>query len=51
MALTREARQTIMERAHNDPKFRTELMKELIRLAIKANPDLLDEALLKLEQK
>lgn len=49
--MTREERQVIMERAHVDPKFRVDLMKELLRIAIKANPDFLDEALAKLEKK
>jgi hypothetical protein len=48
--MTREERQVIMERAHVEPKFRVELMKELLRIAIKADPDLLDKALQKLAE-
>ena len=49
MAL-RKKYQDILDRAHADPKFRLNLLKELMRLAIKADPDLLEKAMNKLEQ-
>lgn len=42
--LTKEHK-SAMERAHEDPKFRTALLKELIRIAMAADPKLLDKAL------
>lgn len=41
----------IIARAHVEPKFRTDLLKELLRLAIAQDPKLLTKALQKLEEK
>lgn len=41
----------IIARAHVEPEFRLALLKELVRLAVAADPDLLDKALNKLETK
>lgn len=49
MSLTRDYKKTILDRAKKDPKFRVALLKELLRLALKADPALLSKALLKLE--
>jgi hypothetical protein len=51
MATLSKKHKDIMLRAHSDPKFRVELLKELLRLAIKADPELLEKALNKLESK
>lgn len=51
MALSREFRQTVIERAHRDPKFCKELLKELVREAVKNDPDVLEKALNKIKQK
>lgn len=51
MALTRSARETIMKRAHADVEFRTELLKELIRMAVANDVDLLEKAVARLEKK
>jgi hypothetical protein len=50
MALSKK-HQAIVERARRDPKFRLELLKELIRMAVRADPELLDRALEKIESK
>ena len=39
----------ILERAHQDPTFRLALLKELMRLAVKNDPELLDKALARIE--
>ena len=51
MALTRSARQTIIERAHKDHTFCKALLKELLRLAIAEDPDLLEKAMKKIDKK
>ena len=51
MALTRSARQTIIERAHKDQAFCKALLKELLRLAIAEDPDLLEKAVARVEKK
>jgi hypothetical protein len=38
-----------LARAHRDPEFRLRLLKELMRLAVKADPELLDKAVVKIE--
>ena len=47
--MTKAARQTILDRAHHDPKFRLEFLKELTRQAIKADPDLMEKVMQTLE--
>lgn len=49
MALTRDFRKTLIERSNKDPKFRVVLLKQLIKMAMEADPHLLAKALLKLE--
>lgn len=51
MTLTRGYRKEIIERAHRDPVFRMELLKELLREAIKNDPDLLEKTVEKLDAK
>jgi hypothetical protein len=51
MALTRSARQTIIERAHKDPVFCKALLKELLRLAVASDPELLEKAVARVEKK
>ena len=51
MALTRSARETIMTRAHSDKEFRTELLKELLRLAVASDPELLEKAVARVEKR
>jgi hypothetical protein len=51
MALTREFRATVIARAHADPVFRMELLKEIIREAVKDNPDIIDKAVNKVDSK
>ena len=51
MALTRSARQMIIERAHKDHTFCKALLKELLRLAIAEDPDLLEKAMKKIDKK
>jgi hypothetical protein len=50
MALSKK-HQEILNRAHLDPKFRLSLLKELLRLAVARDPELLDKALEKVESK
>jgi hypothetical protein len=49
MALTREFKQTIIERAHNDKVFCKALLKELVKLAVQADPDVLEKAMKKMK--
>ncbi len=51
MALTREFRATVIARARRDPEFRMELLKEIIREAVKNNPSIVDSAVKKLDSK
>ena len=51
MALTREFRATVITRARRDPEFRMELLKEIIREAVKNNPSIVDSAVKKLDSK
>lgn len=51
MALTREYKQTIIDRAHTDKVFCKELVKELVRLAVLADPDVLEKAVKRVETK
>lgn len=51
MALTRAAKQTILDRAQRDTKFRLEFLKELTRQAIKHDPDLMEKVMEKLDAK
>ncbi len=41
----------IIARAHIEPEFRVALLKELVRLAVAADPELLDKAVSKIEAK
>jgi len=41
----------IIAKAHANPAFRTALLKELLRIAVAEDPQLLTKALLKLEKK
>jgi hypothetical protein len=41
----------VIAKAHSDPAFRKDLLKELMRIAIAEDPHLLTKALLKLEEK
>lgn len=51
MAITKSARESIMTRAHADKEFRTELLKELLRLAVAADPELLEKAVARVEKR
>jgi hypothetical protein len=51
MALTRDFKATVLARARRDPEFRLELLKEIIREAVKENPDIVDNAVKKLDKK
>jgi hypothetical protein len=51
MALTREEKQVIIQRAHNDKVFSKALLKELVRLAVQEDPDVLEKAMTNLEKK
>ena len=50
MALTREEKASIIARAHAEPVFCKNLLKELIRLAVTADPDVLEKALKKIQK-
>ena len=50
MALTK-AHKAIIERAHLDPEFRTELLKELLRMAVASDSELLDKAVKRIEDR
>jgi restriction endonuclease Mrr len=49
--LTKIERIAIMKRAHADKEFRTELLKELLRLAVSADPELLERAVARVEKR
>jgi len=51
MTLTREFRQTVIARARRDPEFRMELLKEIIREAVKEQPEIIDNAVKKIDKK
>ena len=51
MALTRDFKVTVIARAKRDPEFRLELLKEIIREAVKENPDIVDKAVKKVDTK
>lgn len=51
MALTRDFKETVIARARRDPEFRLELLKEIIREAVKHNPEIIDNAVKKLDKK
>lgn len=51
MALTRGFWKTIVDRAKKDPEFRLELLKEIMREAVKENPDIIDNAITKVDAK
>jgi len=50
MALSKAHKQ-IIERAHLDKEFRVELLKELLRIAVAQDTELLDKAVAKIEAK
>ena len=50
MALTRSARQTVIERAHRDHEFCKALLKELLRVAVAEDPDLLEKAMKRVDK-
>jgi len=49
--LTKTERIAIIERAHKNKSFRDELLKELLRIAIANDPELLEKAVAKVEKK
>ena len=49
MALTRAEKQEIIERAHTDKIFCKALLKELVKLAVTADPDVLEKAMKKIK--
>ena len=51
MALTREFIQTIEERAAKDPKFFKELVKEVLKEALKIDPEILERVYNKVKDK
>jgi hypothetical protein len=51
VALTREFRATVIARAKRDPEFRLELLKEIVREAVKYNPEIIDNAVKKVDAK
>ena len=51
MALTRDFKDTVIARAHTDPVFCKELVKELVRLAVMEDPDILEKAIKRLKDK
>ena len=48
---TRDFKETVIARARRDPEFRLELLKEIIREAVKHNPEIIDNAVKKLDKK
>lgn len=51
MALTSAEKQVIIERAHTDKAFCKALLKELVRLAVAADPDVLEKSMKRLDAK
>ena len=51
MALTKEEKQVIIERAHEDKVFCKALLRELVRLAVAADPDVLEKSMRRLDAK
>ena len=51
MALTRDFKDTVIARAHTDPVYCKELVKELVRLAVMEDPDILEKAIKRLKDK
>jgi hypothetical protein len=51
MALTKDEKQVIIERAHTDKVFCKALLRELIRLAVIEDPDILERAMKFLKDK
>ena len=49
--LTKEEKQVILERAHTDKVFCKALLRELVRLAVMEDPDVLEKAMKRLERK
>jgi len=49
--LTKAERMAIIERAHRDKEFRDALLKELLRLAVASDPELLEKAVARVEKK
>ena len=51
MALTRDYIQTVRERAAKDPKFFKELVKEVLKEALKIDPEILERVYNKVKDK
>ena len=51
MALSKVEKQLIIERAHEDKVFCKALLRELVRLAVAADPDVLEKSVRRLEEK
>ena len=49
--LTKAERMAIIARAHTDKTFRDELLKELLRLAVASDPELLEKAVIRIEKR
>ena len=48
--MARHGATIFMTRAHTDKEFRTELLKELLRLAVASDPELLEKAVARVEK-